>query len=104
MKTLVNSIESELEAVGNTQLIEDIVQMVLDGLFADEHLFSHLFVLVSLGDKLDYLSLALAQRGSLTGFAGTGTATLAGYRELSHHGGGSVRIQPDFSTMNLPNA
>src|SRR5579864_1208248 len=104
MKTLVKSIEREFETVGNTQLIEDIVQMVLHGLFADEHLFSHLFVLISLGDKLDYLSLTLAQWGSLACFAGTGTPTLARHRELSHHSGRSVRVQPDFPTMNLPNA
>src|SRR5579875_3230034 len=49
VQAVVNGVESQLEPVGNAQLVEDVVQMILHGLFRDEHLLSNLLVLVALG-------------------------------------------------------
>ena len=56
----VNSVQSQLEAVGDTKLVKDVVEVVLDGLFADEHLFGDLFVLEALSDTGHDLAFSIA--------------------------------------------
>src|SRR5271155_4499780 len=51
MQSLVDGVERQLQAVRDAELVEDVVQMILDRLLADEHLLGHLFVLVTLGDQ-----------------------------------------------------
>ncbi len=60
MQAVVNGVKSELEPVGNAQLVEYVVEMVLHGLFRDEHLFRDFFVFVALRDQNDDFALALA--------------------------------------------
>ena len=50
---MVDGVQGEFKAVGNAELVEDIVQMVLDGLLADEEFFSNFFVAEALSDMLD---------------------------------------------------
>src|SRR5580658_2619878 len=96
---------SASSTVRHTQLVKDIVQVVLHGLLADEHLLSHFLVLVALGDQLHDLALALAQRRPLASLASAATAgKIAGGGELPHDRRRGVRIQPDLAAMNLADA
>ncbi len=47
---VVNRIERQLEAVGDAEFVEDVVQMVLDGLLGDEKLFADFLVTEALRD------------------------------------------------------
>ncbi|HXF27518.1 MAG TPA: hypothetical protein VN610_09600, partial [Bryobacteraceae bacterium] len=39
VEAAVNGVQSELQPVGDAELVEDVVEVILDGLLADEHLF-----------------------------------------------------------------
>ena len=58
MQALVDGVERQFQAVGNAQLVEDVVQMVLHRLLADEHLLGHFLVLVALRHQRDDFALA----------------------------------------------
>ena len=60
-KPVVNCIQGEFEAVGDAELIENIVQVVFHGLFGDEELFSDFLVAEALGDELDDFFFAVAE-------------------------------------------
>ena len=60
---MVDGVQGEFKAVGNAELVEDIVQMVLDGLLADEEFFSNFFVAEALSDMLDYFQFAVGEEG-----------------------------------------
>ena len=51
VQTLVDGVERQFQTVGNAQLVEDVVQVVLYRLLTDEHLLGHFLVLVTLGDQ-----------------------------------------------------
>ena len=65
VQTLVDRVKREFQPVRHAELVEDVVQMVLHRLLADEHLLGHLPVLVALRDQADDLALALAERRPL---------------------------------------
>ena len=54
-----------IQPVRNTQLIENIVQMILHRLFADEHPLGHFLILETLRHQDDNLPLALTERRTL---------------------------------------
>ncbi len=58
MQPLVDRVQRQFQTVGNAQLVEDVVQMVLHRLLADEHLLGHFFVLVALRHQRDDFALA----------------------------------------------
>ena len=58
----MNRVQREFQPVGNAELVEDVVKMVLNRLLADEHLLSHFAVLVALRYQAYDLALALAER------------------------------------------
>ena len=60
MEVFVDGVERQFQAVGDAQLVEDVMQMVLDGLLADEHSLGNLLVFEALGDQFDHLLLAVA--------------------------------------------
>ena len=60
---MVDGVQSEFKAVGNAELVEDIVQMVFDGLLADEEFFSNFFIAEALSDMLDYFLFAVGEQG-----------------------------------------
>ena len=66
----MNRVESQFQAVGNAQFIENVVQMVLDRLLADEHFLGHLFILEALRHQDHDLPLALAEGGALLADSG----------------------------------
>jgi len=51
-EAMVDGVQGEFQAVGDAEFVEDIVQVILDGLFADEELLADLFVAITLGDEL----------------------------------------------------
>ena len=68
----MDRVEGQLEPVGNAQLVENVVQVVLDGLLADEQLLPDLFVAETLGDELHDFLLAIAEKGLFASRAGLG--------------------------------
>jgi hypothetical protein len=48
-EAMVDGVEGEFETVGDAQFVEDIVEMILYGLLADEELFTDLFIAIPLG-------------------------------------------------------
>jgi hypothetical protein len=98
-KPVVNGVESELEAVGDAELVKDVVQMVFDGLLGDKKFFADFFVAETLGDELDDFLFAVAEQrlfAARTGFAG--------FREGLHDFGGHAIVEPDFSGVDAMNA
>src|SRR5580698_6306041 len=69
MQALVNGVERQLQAVGNAELVENVVQMILHRLFADEHFLGHFLVLISLRDQRNDLALARGKRTALAALA-----------------------------------
>ena len=48
---VVDSVQRQFEAVGDAELVEDVVQMVFDGLLGDEKFFADFLVAEALGDS-----------------------------------------------------
>jgi hypothetical protein len=98
-KPVVNRVQRELEAVGDAEFIEDVVEMVLDGLLGDEKFFADLFVAEALGDELDDFLFAVAEQRLFAARAG-----FAGLREGFHDFGGHTIVEPDFAGVHAMNA
>ena len=49
-QAVVDGVERELKAIGNTELIEDVVQVILDGLLADKKLLADFLIAEALRD------------------------------------------------------
>ena len=67
---MVDGVEGELKAVGDAELVEDLVQVVLDRLLTNEQLLGDLFVLEALRDAGDDFAFAVADGRFLT-FSGS---------------------------------
>ena len=48
-QAVVDGVEGQLQAVGDAELVEDVVQVVLDGLFADKEFLADFLVAITLG-------------------------------------------------------
>ena len=59
-EAVVNGVKRELETVRNAEFIEDIVQMVLHRLFANEEFLADFAISEALGYELDDLFFAVA--------------------------------------------
>src|SRR6266478_2963723 len=97
-QAVVNRVEREFEAIGDAELIEDVVQMVLDGLLGDEKFFADFLVAEALGDKLDDFFFAVAEQRLLAARPG-----LAGLRKRFHDLRSHAIIQPDFAGVHAMN-
>jgi len=62
-QSVVDGVEGQLEPVRNPELVENVMEAVFDGLFADEELFPDFLVPVALSDQLDDFLLAVAEQG-----------------------------------------
>jgi len=51
MQAFVDGVKGQFQTVGDTEFVEDVVEVVLHRLLADEHLLGHFLVLVALGDE-----------------------------------------------------
>src|ERR1700726_3219044 len=96
---VVNSVECKFKAIGNAELIENIMQVVLYGLFADEELFADFSVAKSLSDKLNDFFFTIAEQRLLATLVG-----FCGFLEGIDHFGGHTVVEPDFSIENFANA
>src|SRR6266567_3288671 len=59
---VMNRVQRKLEPVGNSQLVKNIVQMVLDRLLGDEKFFANFLVSKTLCHQLNDFFLAVAQQ------------------------------------------
>ena len=97
-QSVVNRVQREFEAVGDAELVEDVVQVVFDGLLGDEKFFADFFVAEALGDELDDFFFAVAEQRLFAARAG-----FAGLGEGLHDFSGHAIVEPDFAgvyTMN----
>jgi hypothetical protein len=55
-QAMVDCVKGKFETIGNAELIKNVMQVILDCLFADKELFANLLVAVALSDQLhDFL-------------------------------------------------
>jgi hypothetical protein len=59
---VMDGVERQLQAVGDAQFVEDIVQVILHSLFRNEKFLAYLLVAESLRHQLDDLFFAVAQQ------------------------------------------
>src|SRR6266446_2337769 len=98
-QSVVDGVQREFKAVGDAELVENIVEMVLDGLLGDEKFFADFLVAETLRDELHDFFFAVAEQRLFAAWAG-----FAGLRERLHDLGGHAVIEPDFSGMHAMNA
>src|SRR6266851_4043776 len=98
-QAVVDRVEREFQPVGDAELVENVVQVIFDGLFADEKFFADFLVPVALGDELDDFLLPLAQQWFFAA-----RPTVGGLRESLHHLRRHPVVQPDFSALDLADA
>src|SRR2546426_12444533 len=55
---VVNGVKGEFEAVGDTELFEDVIEIVFDGLLCVEKFFVHFLIALALGRELEYFFFA----------------------------------------------
>ncbi len=95
----MDGVEREFKAIGNAKLIEDVVQVVFDGLLADEKLLADFLVAETLSDELHDFFFAIAEQRLFAARAG-----FRRFRERLHDFGGHAVIEPDFAGENAVNA
>ena len=61
-QSVVDGVQREFEAVGDAELVENIVEMILDGLLGDEKFFADFLVAESLRDELHDFFFAVAEQ------------------------------------------
>jgi hypothetical protein len=61
-KPVVNGIKSQLQAIGNAQLVKDIMQVIFDGLLGNEELFADFLVAEALRHQLHNFFFAVAEK------------------------------------------
>src|SRR5260370_42696659 len=97
-EAVVNLMQRKLEPVGEAEFVEDVVQMVFDGLLGDEKLFADFLVAKALSDKLHDFFLAVAEQRLFTARPG-----LAGLGKRLHDFSGHAIVEPDFAGMHAMN-
>jgi hypothetical protein len=97
-ESVVNGVESEFEAIGNAELVENIVQVIFYGLLADEKFFADFLVAETLGDELNDFFFAVAEERLFAARAGLGR-----FRESFHDFGSHAIVEPNFAGMNAVN-
>jgi len=97
-QAMMDRVQREFEAVGNTELVEDIVQVILDGLLGDEEFFANFLVAKALCDELDDFLFPVAQERLFAARAGLGR-----FCEGLHHFGGHTIVEPDFAGVDAVN-
>src|SRR5437660_7683598 len=69
-ESVVNGVQGQFEAVGDAELVEDVVQVVLDGLLGNEKLFADFLVAETLRDELNNFFFAVAEQRLFAARAG----------------------------------
>src|ERR1035437_4537234 len=94
-QAVMDCVERQFEAVGDTELVKDVVQVILYGLLADEELFSDSFVLKAPSDELDNFQLAVAEERLFFTRTGFGRC-----RKGIDDFGGHAAIERNFTSMH----
>ena len=74
----MKGVERQLQAIGDSQLVENVVQMILYGLLADEELLADFLVAEALRDELNDFLLAVAEQRLFAARAGFGWDKITG--------------------------
>src|SRR5216684_3386302 len=98
-EAMVDGVEREFEAVGNTELVENVVQVIFYGLLADKKLFADFLVAETLRDELHDFFFAVAEQRLFAARAGLGR-----FREGLHDLGGHAIVEPDFAGVHAVDA
>src|SRR6266849_2025259 len=98
-KAMVDGVECQFEAVGNAELVENVVQVIFYGLLADKKLFADFLVAETLRDELHDFFFAVAEQGLFAPRAGFGRL-----REGLHDLGGHAIVEPDFAGVDAVDA
>jgi hypothetical protein len=98
-QAVMNRVEGELEAVGDAELVENVVKVVFNGLFADEEFLADFFIAKTLGDKLHDFFFAIAEQGLFAARAGFGRLG-----EGLHDLGGHAVVKPNFAGVDAMDA
>src|SRR6516162_2446020 len=98
-EAVMDCVKRELEAVGDAELVENVVEMILDGLLGDEELFADFLVAETLGYQLHDFFFAVAEQGFLAARSGLG-----GFRKRLHDFRGHAIVKPDFAGVHPMNA
>src|SRR5919106_3517493 len=80
-------VAGERDAVAQPELVENVLAVALNGVFAEVQHLGDLAAAVALGDQLDHLGLALGQR-----VAAAGLAALGALEVLAHERTDSVGV------------
>src|SRR5256712_13047832 len=96
---MVDGVEGQLEPVRNPELVENVMEVVFDGLFADEELFPDFLVPIALSDQLDDFLLAVAEQGLFAARAAVG-----GLGKGLHHLRSNAVVEPDLAALDPINA
>src|ERR1039457_4667749 len=91
----MDCVECQFEAVGDAELVKDVVQVILYGLLTDDEPFADFFVLKALGDELNDFYLAIAEERFFVTRTGFGRCR-KGIDDL----GGHAAIEPNFTSMH----
>src|SRR5689334_11980702 len=86
-KPVMYRVQRQFEAVGDTELVKNIVQMIFYGLFGNEKFFADFLVPETLRDELHNFFLAIAEQRLLAA-----RACLARLRKRLHHFGGHAIV------------
>src|SRR5487761_74471 len=98
-QAVMNRVPSKLESVGNTQLIEDVVQMIFDCLLADEKLLADFSVTEALRHQLHNFLFAVAEQWFVPALSRLRRAL-----ESVDYLGGHTVVEPDFAVVNFLDA
>src|SRR5467141_1044685 len=98
-QSVVDGVEGQFEPVRNPELVENVMEVVFDGLSADEELFPDFLVPVALSDQLDDLLLAVAEQGLFAARAAVG-----GLGKGLHHLRSNAVVEPDLAGVHAINA
>jgi len=94
-QAVVNDVESKLQPVGNAQLVKEVVQAILDRMFAKEKLLANFPVVIALHHQLNDLFFAVAQQRLVPPRAAVGV-----FGEGPHHFGRIGIVQPNFAVVD----
>src|SRR5437867_3257554 len=95
---LADGIEHGLHARVQVKLLEDVADVVLDGVLGDPESAADLPVRQAVGGELEHLELAVGERRTQRAFVGP----LADRRELAHELRGDGRREQRVSGVRLP--
>src|SRR2546425_326207 len=98
-QSVVDGVEGQFEPVRNPELVENVMEVGLDGLFADEELSPDFLVPVALGDQLDDFLLAVAEQGLFAA-----RVVVGGLGKGLHHLRGHAAVEPDLARVHPINA